>query len=535
MSTKKESEAKARAYDHYRWAERYNRQGEDQKAKAHMRRAVHYGKAAFGTGPDTGAAPMQTAGAEPMQTDDHNVNVIFVLSPLNAYAVERIRAAIRMSIANQQRVEVYMQAFSKPEWKGLFTAPNLLPMNFNQYSSEDPFSLVSIVQDFQTEKLVTFYIFPTQTTKNDAFNKKCTSTLSDLMTKNASAAVKIDQWMNAAIVSWGIRNTKDEKGDDIVADLTFQEVINEPAKYFEKKWAPAPVFDPFCVHWAVNNELRTRAEWPIKAHPTKVGTAIHEGMQVPDFTETMHHARGDTNCFYVLWDMCQLRTSNEEELKKKVEEDAVNYINAIWESFKSNGTRSSIRRKIMNMLIVQDYYDYDNKMSVWYALYMFQVMGKIELLSITRPVANRNVMVEMRKHGDAFKYSGNQKLKPAPAATKEDKWPTAPVITKDSFDAFVATIPNYDGPTFKDYQVAINPLSDEARAASSKEAEEITNMWRAWLFRFYATRKDLEPVGGYTCTNGGYPNRHGMNPVVHTLMEDWFKEPEPQMPKRLKT
>jgi hypothetical protein len=342
--------------------------------------------------------------------------------------------------------------------------------------------------------------------------------------------------MNAAIVSWGIRNTQDEKGD-VVADLTFQEVINEPAKYFEKKWAPAPVFDPFCVHWAVNNELRTRAEWPIKAHPTKVGTAIHEGMQVPDFTETMHHAPGDTNCFYVLWDMCQLSTSNEERLKTKVEEDAVNYINAIWESFKGNGTRPSIRRTIMNMLIVQDYYDYDNKMSVWYALYMFEVMGSIELLSIARPVADRDVMINMRKHGGAFKYR-DPKRTPAQAATEADKWPTAPVITKDSFDAFVATIPNYDGPTFEAYQVAINPRSEEAHARSSKEAEEIANTWRAWLFRFYETREDLRPKGGYTCTNGGYPNRHGMNPVVHTLMEDWFKEPaqpEKQLPKRQRT
>jgi len=36
---------------------------------------------------------------------------------------------------------------------------------------------------------------------------------------------------------------------------------------------------------------------------------------------------------------------------------------------------------------------------------------------------------------------------------------------------------------------------------------------------------DLKPKGRYTCTNGGHTNRHGMNPVTHTLMEDWFKEP----------
>ena len=50
MSSRKQNDVKDRAYDHSRWAERYSRYGDDDKAKAHMRRAVHYGKAAFGIG-----------------------------------------------------------------------------------------------------------------------------------------------------------------------------------------------------------------------------------------------------------------------------------------------------------------------------------------------------------------------------------------------------------------------------------------------------------------------------------------------------
>ena len=38
-----------RAYNHYRWAERYSRHGKDEKAQAHMRRALHYGRSSFGT------------------------------------------------------------------------------------------------------------------------------------------------------------------------------------------------------------------------------------------------------------------------------------------------------------------------------------------------------------------------------------------------------------------------------------------------------------------------------------------------------
>ena len=37
-----------RAYEHYRWAERYSRYGRNDKAGAHMRRALHYGHSGFG-------------------------------------------------------------------------------------------------------------------------------------------------------------------------------------------------------------------------------------------------------------------------------------------------------------------------------------------------------------------------------------------------------------------------------------------------------------------------------------------------------
>jgi hypothetical protein len=103
---------------------------------------------------------------------------------------------------------------------------------------------------------------------------------------------------------------------------------------------------------------------------------------------------------------------------------------------------------------------------------------------------------------------------------------SAPVITKENFDRRVAAMRAkgaYDGPD----------KFEERR--SSKEADDIKNTWNRWLDHFYATRTDLKPVGGYKCINGGHTNRHGLNPVMYTLMEDWFKEPHPQMPKRQKT
>ena len=44
-----------RSYDHYRWAERYARNNNNDKARAHMRRALHYGMSGFGAVGDDGS------------------------------------------------------------------------------------------------------------------------------------------------------------------------------------------------------------------------------------------------------------------------------------------------------------------------------------------------------------------------------------------------------------------------------------------------------------------------------------------------
>ena len=43
-----------RSYDHYRWAERYARNNNNDKARAHMLRALHYGMSGFGAVGDDG-------------------------------------------------------------------------------------------------------------------------------------------------------------------------------------------------------------------------------------------------------------------------------------------------------------------------------------------------------------------------------------------------------------------------------------------------------------------------------------------------
>ena len=52
-----------RSYDHYRWAERYARNNNNDKALAHMRRALHYGMSGFGAvGDDGSIKELESAG-----------------------------------------------------------------------------------------------------------------------------------------------------------------------------------------------------------------------------------------------------------------------------------------------------------------------------------------------------------------------------------------------------------------------------------------------------------------------------------------
>ena len=74
-----------RSYDHYRWAERYAKNRNDEKARAHMRRALHYGRSSFGTG------------KEPEKTDEagkaENARFNISMTPIKLIAALRSEPA----------------------------------------------------------------------------------------------------------------------------------------------------------------------------------------------------------------------------------------------------------------------------------------------------------------------------------------------------------------------------------------------------------------------------------------------------------
>jgi hypothetical protein len=518
-------------------------QGDLAKAKAHMARAIHYGykRSAFGGPTDVQMVEPVPAAAPYVTERDGKVSLVFILAPLNDAALVAIREEINASVLEGCRVEVYMQAFSEdglsPE--NVLKAVNLLPMNFNQYSSDNPYCLVELIDDYASKTSVEFFIFPTQTTKNAHFlgacKKKFLEKLNELVkNKDKEGSYKISPWILAAIVSW-LR--KDEAGS-FTRLTTLGELIKEgPALLSEmvKNLQEAgihPFFDPFCVHWASYRGQGVMKATAVPVLPYVDGGETERDMKKPRFRPGLTRADGTpTNCFYVTW-------AGESALSVKADAliDADTYIEDLWNSFKMGVDRSA-RRKVHRKFIGQDYYDYDNKFGVWYALDSIDA-ASVHLFSVSRPVADKGTMVNMRRDlgaGAIAKYTQwfNFDVTPPtmPRRITDDKsdakFPMSPVILSSEYEAGAAAV-NADT-SFLPVPETLEGLGAKLydRRAALKESEEIAFTWVAFLCHYIRARAGSTGFtyidGSWKVTNGGHTSRHGMHPVMHTLVEDWLQ------------
>ena len=589
-----------RARDHYRWAERYSRHGDTEKARAHMKRAMHYGKTlGFGTG-SAGPEERRAVSDEPSATrtksagsTTRKTDIVFILGPLNALAVAKITESIEASTGDGNKVEVYMQAFT--EFDPVFGATNLTPMNFNQYSSDNPTALVDIIKENETNEDVKFYIFPTQTTKNtDFWSNAAQGNFVAKLTGEAEAP-KIDELIRTAIVTWlkkdedvmsgGTFDLKDKSFDELQSYASKKESLStvaNKADYLIKEavttgkvaTAVPAIFDPFCAVCAAHSSESEKGKFcevpgsgclvakPVSVSKNNDLTAQEKALPAntgvdkcpferPRF-ELSEGAEPKKNCFVVTWGG---DPGNEEEKKKMKEaatKDGTAYIEELWASFSEGGsaTTSKGKRSVNRILIVQDYYDYDNKMSVWYILYAFSA-AIIELFSVTRPVAEKTVIHAMRENRPAFDFAGGlpAALTPGPltvdaksawkVSETEPTYPVAgPVFTKANFNAGDVTLDKDDlkrKRTFKSVIVDAKPLTFERfkqalemnadrKRESDEEAECIAHTW----YMFIASMFEKEMVGNqsatWSVTNGGHTTRHGLNPAMHTVVEDWYKD-----------
>jgi hypothetical protein len=569
-----------RAYDHYRWAQRYTKYGETEKAQAHMQRALHYGKSmGFGTGPEgpeRAGSARRSQGTEELEdgsgpkrqrTSDESASrtgsatggpsgktdIVFILGPLNASAVEKIEKSIQDSKAAGNKLEVYMQAFT--EQGKVFRAPNLLPMNFNQYSSDVPTALVNIINDNQDGDKVEFYIFPTQTTKNDHFWKNSARLAFESKVATRSALSDIDELIGTSIVSW-LKKDEDLKtggGDYELKDKTFadlQDLARNPEKIKTLPGAQT-IFDPFCAVCAAHKNTKATSPGTVFSEVLKdvggSGLLVAQGVEVfkdnnltadeakdlqrqtssmerPRFT----HFDGQTNCFVVTWGS---EEDAANERTKAAGQDGAAYIDELWISFLKSGTRSKGMRTVNRILIVQDYYDYDNKMSVWYILHAFKA-EYIELFSVTRPLADKEVMRAMREKQNVLEFVGgySESLKTSPLGDEAmHEWhsktgPTypvsGPVFTTQNFDPSGVNVRGAPL-TLQMFKDAIE-MTPARKQEAEAESEQIAYTWYMFMQHMLSTGRAGSKQVTWAVTNGGYTERHGLNPAMHTIIEDWY-------------
>ena len=65
-------------------------------------------------------------------------------------------------------------------------------------------------------------------------------------------------------------------------------------------------------------------------------------------------------------------------------------------------------------------------------------------------------------------------------------------------------------------------MTDPRRAESEAESKQIAYAW----YKFIEHMSCEDMIGStdvkLSVTNGGYTMRHGLNPVIHTIIEDWY-------------
>lgn len=170
-------------------ASAYANAGLSAKARSHSRRAAYY-RTAFGA---------------------KKKHLIFVLSPLNAAMEAKLDAMLQDKTRD---IEVYIQGFSDPKlykyqcgeesmWRKN-ECTNVLPAQFNQYSSDDPLALVRLMKKHKDRDNVSFVIVPTQIVKNKSFNDAVKVELKQLLLANWS---KLDGVVQRKIIAWHNRKT----------------------------------------------------------------------------------------------------------------------------------------------------------------------------------------------------------------------------------------------------------------------------------------------------------------------------------------
>jgi hypothetical protein len=184
-------------------------------------------------------------------------------------------------------------------------------------------------------------------------------------------------------------------------------------------------------------------------------------------------------------------------------------------------------------------------MGVWYAVDSIDA-ASVNLFSVSRPVADRSTMINMRRNAGGkgpWQYTPFFGAGTAPhlitAAEENVPFPMWPVLLSTEYASRAAAV-NADGalnipPEGKNELFGSVPstVADLGKklydtGAAQLESADIAYTWIAFLCHYIQARRAGEFAytdSSWKVTNGGYTIRHGMHPVMHTLVDDWLHSP----------
>jgi hypothetical protein len=348
--------AKASAYAHA---------GLGEKARSHFRRAEHY-RTAFGA---------------------EKKHIIFVLSPLNA----AMQAKLQAMIGEQGReIDVYIQGFSNP---ALYTAEcgvderswrennchNLLPAQFNQYSSDDALALNKLMDANKGKADVNFFIVPTQIVKNKTFNEAVKVEFKQLLRENWTA---LDGFVQRKIIAW--HNKLQLKTASELATKVQEFDVSTTLAGLSLE----PLFDPFVAYILDQYDAADRLFDLVNA---EVG---EDERRMPTISQS-----------YTRDPPSNVRFVRHKNTQSAVD-DAKKYAQYIMRALTGAIHKSSATDdQNVEVSIVQDWADWDNLISVKCILYT--VPGRATLYSVGRPVESQGCgMLDFAAEWDGSRPSG---------------------------------------------------------------------------------------------------------------------------------
>ncbi len=426
---------------------------------------------------------------------------VFVLAPLNDVAATKLRAVLREATAASPIV-AYLQAFSENFGTDkLGHATNVLPAQFNQYSSNKPAALVNIINEFEHARgnaHVHFVICPTQLTKNTGFKAAYETAL--LQSLGAQFWKELSPTLRAQFVCW---LGKPKTRADLDANVTSVQ---------QDGWQSAipAVFDPMCAFAAFHGPdvLSADAMGAAVSFTPKTDsmlTAQRVSSVHVDENGLPHFKRvekaGDPSTLRRTWymhhslDGLSYHGKTYANGNEKLGDAGSAYAKYLVDA--ASAAKPLASASSASMVMFQDYPDWDNPWFVKCAMY--SSTGDVTLYSVGRPVMaeseKRKYTRPLDKIGAVLAWAKTVKIDETTGA------PTMPFA--DSTGELLT-----DDETRK--------VKAVDKGLSDADARNIAIGW-ARMVREWIGKESARTV---TVANCGYPARHGLNPLQHSKVLD---------------